>query len=48
MPELPRRRSTPLNTLPATLQSELEWLAAEVYAGSLRCPTFTQLENAWL
>jgi len=40
--------ATPLNTLPATLQSELEWLAAEGYAGSLRFPTFTQLENAWL
>lgn len=38
---------TPINVLPATLTSEIEWLAAQVYAGDLRCPTFTQLESSW-
>lgn len=36
-----------VNTLPSVLITELEWLAAQVYAGALRCPTFTQLENSW-
>lgn len=40
--------ATPINCLPATLTTEIEWLASEVYAGKLRCPTFSQIENSWL
>lgn len=38
----------PINVLPSVLTTELEWLAAQVYAGALRCPTFTQLEQSWI
>jgi peptidoglycan/xylan/chitin deacetylase (PgdA/CDA1 family) len=38
----------PINVLPATLISEIEWLVGEVYASRLRCPTFSQLERSWV
>lgn len=38
----------PINVLPSVLTTEIEWLAAQVYAGALRCPTFSQLELSWV
>ena len=40
--------SPPINTTPAVLTTEIEWLAAQVYAGALRCPTFTQVDASWV
>lgn len=40
--------ATPINTLPSVFTTEVEWLAAQVYAGALRCPTFTQLSESWV
>lgn len=38
----------PINVLPATLISEIEWIVGELYAARLRCPTFSQLERSWV
>lgn len=40
--------SPPINTTPAVLTTEIEWLAAQVYAGALRCPTLSQLAGSWI
>lgn len=40
--------SPPINTTPTVLTTEIEWLAAQVYAGALRCPTFSQIEKSWV
>ncbi len=40
--------ATPINTLPSVLTTEAEWLAAQVYAGTLRCPTLSQLAGSWV
>ena len=38
---------TPINTTPTNFAAKIEWLAAQVYAGALRCPTNTDLERSW-
>ena len=38
---------TPINTTPTDFAAKIEWLAAQVYAGALRCPTNTDLERSW-
>ena len=38
---------TPINTTPTDFAAKIEWLAAQVYAGNLRCPTNTDLERSW-
>ena len=40
--------ATLVNTLPSVLMPQIEYLAAECYAGSLRCPTFSQLDLSWI
>ena len=39
--------NTPINTTPTDFAAKIEWLAAQVYAGALRCPTNTDLERSW-
>jgi hypothetical protein len=38
---------TPINTTPTDFAAKIEWLAAQCYAGALRCPTNTDLERSW-
>lgn len=40
--------SPPINTTPAVLTTEIEWLAAQAYAGAHRCPTLSQLSDSWV
>lgn len=40
--------SPPINTTPAVFTTEVEWIAAQAYAGALRCPTLSQLRDSWI
>ena len=40
--------ATLVNTLPSVLTPQIEYFAAECYAGNLRCPTFSQLDRTWV